>query len=88
MFRAARRQILQRQEEERRAKRNEYTAGLGDNAFGNQIRSYVLTPYQLVKDHRTGRQNADVAAVLGGDVDDLMEAALVAEHLGKGNDGH
>lgn len=73
-------QIFQYEEEERRAKRNEYASGLGDNAFGNQIRSYVLTPYQMVKDHRTGKQDGDVSAVLEGDLDGFIDAALIAEH--------
>ncbi len=76
-------QIFQREEEERQAKRNEYASGLGDNAFGNQIRSYVLSPYQMVKDHRTGKQDGDVFGVLEGELDAFIDAALIAEH-GKG----
>lgn len=73
-------QIFQREEDERQAKRNEYASGLGDNAFGNQIRSYVLSPYQMVKDHRTGKQEGDVFAVLDGGLDPFIDAALIAEH--------
>ena len=64
-----------------KAKRSEYASGLGDNAFGNQIRSYVLTPYQMVKDHRTGRQEGDVAAVLEGHLDGFIDGVLIAEHV-------
>ena len=44
--------------------------------WGSQIRSYVLHPYTLVKDHRTGVEIGDVNRVLDGDLDDLIEAAL------------
>lgn len=44
--------------------------------WGSQIRSYVLHPYTLVKDHRTGVEVGDTARVLGGDIDAFMEAAL------------
>ena len=46
----------------------------GEIAFGSQIRSYVLQPYTLAKDHRTGHEVGDVNAVLDGDLDEFIEA--------------
>jgi peptide chain release factor 2 len=48
-----------------------------DIAFGSQIRSYVLHPYQMVKDHRTKEQIGDVSRVLDGDLDPLIKTYLM-----------
>ena len=48
----------------------------GEIAWGNQIRSYVLQPYQMVKDHRTNYQTGNVDAVLDGDLDAFIESYL------------
>ena len=54
-----------------------------DINFGSQIRSYVLAPYRLIKDHRTKLAIGDVDRVLDGDLDRLMHAFLVYKHTGK-----
>jgi peptide chain release factor 2 len=51
--------------------------------FGSQIRSYVLAPYRMVKDHRTKLSIGDVDRVLDGDLDRMMHAVLVFKHTGK-----
>jgi peptide chain release factor 2 len=59
-------------EEERAVLRGEYTKA----EWGSQIRSYVLHPYQMVKDHRTEHESGNTQAVLDGDLDKFMEAYL------------
>ena len=59
-------------EEERAVLRGEYTKA----EWGSQIRSYVLHPYQMVKDHRTDHESGNTQAVLDGNLDEFMEAYL------------
>ncbi len=65
---------LQRQEQEK--KMAELRGVLTEIAWGHQIRSYVLHPYQMVKDHRTGHETGSASAVLDGDLDGFLEAYL------------
>jgi peptide chain release factor 2 len=55
-----------------------------DIGWGHQIRSYVLQPYQMVKDLRTGTQTSNTGAVLDGDLDEFMEAELARKAFGGG----
>jgi peptide chain release factor 2 len=68
--------LAERARQERRAEMNALSGDRGDNAWGNQIRSYVLAPYQLVKDLRTSYETGNVDAVLDGDLEPFMEAEL------------
>lgn len=71
---------LQRRDEEKQAMHD----AKGDIGWGHQIRSYVLHPYQMVKDLRTNEETADTQGVLNGDLDRFMEAAL-AHRVGGGD---
>ncbi len=67
----------------REEKANAEQAGKTDIGWGHQIRSYVLQPYQLVKDLRTGVESTSPSDVLNGDLDGFMEAALAQRAFGK-----
>jgi peptide chain release factor 2 len=68
---------LLEQEQERREEELAKERGAAQQAdFGSQIRSYVLHPYQLVKDHRTDYETGNTQAVLDGDLDDFIAASL------------
>jgi peptide chain release factor 2 len=62
--------------QEQVAKLEELRGERRDIAFGSQIRSYVLHPYRMVKDHRTSYETSNVDTVLDGDLDALMRAYL------------
>jgi peptide chain release factor 2 len=63
-------------QEEERARMDKMMAGQKEIAWGSQIRSYVLHPYTMVKDHRTDWQTSDAQGVLDGDLDGVIEAYL------------
>ena len=73
---------LQKKEEERARLKGEHV----EAGWGNQIRSYVLHPYNLVKDLRTGYETSNATAVLDGDLDSFIDAYL-RQSVGNGNEG-
>ncbi len=68
--------LYEREIEERNKKKQELESTKKSNEWGSQIRSYVMHPYQLVKDHRTGFETNQVGTVMDGDLDGLIMAFL------------
>ena len=73
--------------EKRQAGLQELDQSKGDISFGSQIRSYILQPYQLIKDHRTKEERGDVRRVLNGDIDSFIRAYLLSRRTSSGPPG-
>ncbi|UOA31526.1 Peptide chain release factor RF2 [Sulfitobacter sp. DSM 110093] len=82
-MKALKSRLYQMELDKRSALVNEAHENAGDAGWGNQIRSYVLQPYQMVKDLRTNYETSDTKGVLDGDLDGLMGATLALAVAGK-----
>src|SRR5580693_7903357 len=68
--------LYQIEQDRKRAELDRQYGEKGDIAWGNQIRSYVFQPYQMIKDHRTGVETSNIQAVMDGSIDAFMEGKL------------
>ena len=82
-MKALKSRLYQMELDRRNAEINAAHEAKGDAGWGNQIRSYVLQPYQMVKDLRTSYETSDTQGVLDGDLDGLMAATLALNVAGK-----
>ncbi|MBM1219307.1 peptide chain release factor 2 [Ponticoccus sp. SC2-23] len=82
-MKALKSRLYQMELDRRNAAINEAHENKGDAGWGNQIRSYVLQPYQMVKDLRTSHETSDTQGVLDGDLDAFMAATLALQVSGK-----
>jgi peptide chain release factor 2 len=72
------------EQDKKRAEIDRQYGEKGDVAWGNQIRSYVFQPYQMVKDHRTGAETSNVQEVMDGGIDMFIQAKLRGQKAAKG----
>jgi peptide chain release factor 2 len=82
-LRILRSRLAELEEEKREAELARERGAAQDVGFGSQIRSYVLHPYQLVKDHRTDYEVGNAQSVLNGALDGFVHAYLLAKAAGK-----
>jgi len=78
--------LLQIEEDKKRSQMEKTYGEKGEIGFGSQIRSYVFQPYQMVKDHRTGCETANIQAVMDGALDPFIEAKLRGLVAGESSD--
>ena len=83
-MRVLRARLYEMELEKREAEKNAAAASKTDIGWGHQIRSYVLQPYQMVKDLRTGYTSGTPSDVLDGDLDEFMQASLAQRVYGGG----
>jgi peptide chain release factor 2 len=79
--------LFQIESDKKRAEVDRQYGEKGDVAWGNQIRSYVFQPYQMVKDLRTGVKTGDIQAVMDGEIDAFIEGKLRGLTYKKGESG-
>jgi peptide chain release factor 2 len=76
--------LYQIEQDKKRAEIDRQYGEKGEIAWGNQIRSYVFQPYQMVKDHRTGAETSNVQEVMDGKIDTFIQAKLRGQKAAKG----
>jgi peptide chain release factor 2 len=69
--------LFELEEQKKREKLEQFSKDHKEITWGSQIRSYVLQPYRMVKDHRTGVEIGNVDSVLDGNIDPLIQAYLM-----------
>ena len=81
-------QLYEIELQKQREKRDSIEAGKMKIDFGSQIRNYVMHPYKLVKDVRTGEETGNVDAVMDGDIDNFIKAFLMenSDHTNSKNE--
>jgi peptide chain release factor 2 len=76
-MRVLRSRLYEAELEKRRRDQRKLDATKSEISFGSQIRSYVMQPYQMIKDHRTKIERGDIQKVLDGDLDPFIRAYLL-----------